>query len=388
MLRKSLFFAAALVAGQWSADAAEIHFRGEVAVARGIVRLGDVADVRTGDADEARLLEGIALIPAPALDQSRLLKRQEVQQLLQLSGVTLRQHRFSGAEVTKIHAGELVAREPATYDATALHQVPATEAATKSTTKVAKPVVEAAPEALAAQAIVDYLAVVADIPAEWQAEVFMSPRIAQALQDSTLKGQTIVRVEGGVSPWLGRQQFMLLLGNEKAPTRLPVEAEISGTARVVTAARNIEREMLITAQDLQFQTVALQRNVRVELDPAQLIGRETGRALNAGQVVSGDMVRTLRFVRRGEELQVFSVGAGLQISEPAKALADGSQGDTIQVEFADRRKMMVRVTGPRRAEVYAMQTSRSQVQPVSSQPQKISAQPKTLPPTSAQIIRR
>lgn len=384
MLHKSLFFAAAFVAGQWSAEAAEIQFRSEVVVPRGIVRLGDVADVRTSSADEARLLEGIALVPAPALDESRLLKRQEVQQLLQLSGVTLRQHRFSGTEVTKIQAGEVAAKEPATYDATALHHFPATEAVSKETTKVAKPVVAAAPEALAAQAIVDYLAVVADIPAEWQAEVFMSPRVAQALKEATQKGHTIVRVEGGVSPWLGRQQFMLLVGNEKAPTRLPVEGEVSGTARVVTASRNVEREMLITAQDLQFQTVALQRNVRVELDPAQLIGRETNRALNAGQVVSGDMVRTLRLVRRGEELQVFSVGAGLQISEPAKALADGSQGDTIQVEFADRRKMMVRVTGPRRAEVYAMQISRSQVQPVSTP-----KPPKTIPTTAAtQIIRR
>ena len=70
------------------------------------------------------------------------------------------------------------------------------------------------------------------------------------------------------------------------------------------------------------------------------------------------MFRDVRLVRRGEDIQVVSVGAGLQIIEPGKALVDGGQGDTITVEFADRRKMNARVTGVRRAEVYAMQTKR------------------------------
>ncbi len=367
-LRNSMLLAAVLVTSQWSADAAEIRFRDEAAVARGIVRLGDVADVVTADADEGRLLEGIALVPAPASEEPRLLKRQEVQQLLQLSGVSLRQHKFSGALVTKIQAGDVVANEPAVRDAQAIHQVAGTEA--KNETKVAKPVVDASPEARTAQAIVAHLNSVSEIAAEWQAEIAMSPRVVQALV-----GQPIVRVEGGVSPWLGRQQFMLLVGNEKAPTRLPVEAEISGTARAVTVNRTLERGSLISEADVQLQTVTLQRNVRIELDPSNLIGREAARTLNAGQVVSSDMIRTVRLVKRGEELQVFSIGAGLQISEPAKSLADGSQGDTIEVEFADRRKMLVRVTGPRRAEVYAMQTKRSPV-PAASRP------------AAAQLIRR
>lgn len=340
-----------LLTGQ-SVRAAEIRFLAEASVARGIVRLGDVAEVITGDANEARLLEGIALVPVPSVEMPRLLKRQEAQQLLQLSGVVLREHRFTGAEVTQIQVGQAPANVPAIREAVAVQPIPVAlphEAAT--------PVSDASPVARVGQAIVAHLNAVAEFPAEWQAEVAMSPRVAQSLE-----GQQIVRVEGGISPWLGRQQFMLLVGNEAAPTRLPVEAEISGTARAVAVVRTVERGTLITAEDVQLQTVTLQRGVRIALDPEQIIGREAARTLNAGQIVSNDMVRTVRLVKRGEDIQVWSVGAGVQIGEPGKALSDGSQGETITVEFADRRKMNARVTGLRRAEVYAMQTSRSQVQ--------------------------
>src|SRR5690349_20177665 len=97
-----------LVAISGIAPAAEIRFQADASVPRGIVRLGDVAEVITTDANEARLLEGIALVPAPEADQPRMLKRQEVQQLLQLSGVVLREQRFTGAEVTCIQTGAAV----------------------------------------------------------------------------------------------------------------------------------------------------------------------------------------------------------------------------------------------------------------------------------------
>ena len=351
-----------LLVSQAAADAAEIQFRGEAVVARGIVRLGDVAEVITSDATEARLLEGIALVPAPPADLPRMLKRQEVQQLLQLSGVTLREHHFGGADVTQIKTGTVA---PKTFqEVVAVQIVPVTPkntTAKKAITTDSKVEVAATPEGRVAEAIVAHLQSVGEIPAEWQAEVAMSPRVVQALADLP-----IVRVEGGVSPWLGRQQFMVLVGNEAAPTRLPVEAEISGTARAVTVIRTIERGTPIGESDLQFQTVTLQRGVAVMIDPQQIVGREAARTLNAGQVVTSDMFRTVRLVKRGEEIQVFSIAAGVQISEPAKALADGSHGDPIQVEFVDRRKMSVRVTGLRRGEVYAMQTSRSQVQAASA----------------------
>lgn len=340
------------------ASAAEIRFLAEASVPRGIVRLGDVAEVISTDATEARFLEGIALVPAPAADVPRILKRQEAQQLLQLSGVVLREHRFTGEETTKIHSSQAPTKVPAVREVAAVQPIPVViPQGTAQPLPQQQPAVSATPQGRVGQAIVAHLNAVAEYTAEWQAEVAISPRVLQTLGD-----QRIVRVEGGISPWLGRQQFMLLVGNATAPTRLPVEAEITGTARAVAVVRTIERGTLLTEEDVQMQTVTLQRGVRIALDPQQIVGREAARTLNAGQIVSNDMVRTIRLVKRGEDIQVWSVGAGVQIGEPGTALSDGSEGDPISVEFADRRKMTARVTGVRRAEVYAMQTSRSQVQ--------------------------
>ena len=159
-LQKSMFFAAILVASQWSARAAEIHFQADATVARGIVRLGDVAEIITGDDGEARLLEGIALVPAPDVDQSRLLKRQEVQQLLQLSGVQLREHRFSGAEVTQLRAGMPIATHNVRKVASAVELIPTVIPAEQ------QPATEANAAARIGQALVSHLNAVSDFPAE------------------------------------------------------------------------------------------------------------------------------------------------------------------------------------------------------------------------------
>lgn len=353
------FTLAALIAGQCVASAAEIRFHAAVVAPRGIVRLGDVAEIISTSAEEARFLEGIALVPAPSADQPRLLKRQEAQQLLQLSGVNLREHRFSGAELTQINCPS-IAKPAIVSEVSRAIQVVGVPTSVGTPAKAGTPTIapvitNGTVEARVGQAINSHLVRMAEYPADWQVEVALSPRVVQALD-----GKNIFRVEGGMSPWLGRQQFFVFAGDEAAPQRLPVEAEISGTARAVTVVRSIDRGVVLAAADVELQTVSLKSGVKLVFDANQVVGRETARALNAGQVVGADMFREIRLVRRGDDLQVVSVGAGVSISEPAKALADGGQGDAITVEFGDRRKMTARVAGVRRAEVYAMQTVRSQ----------------------------
>lgn len=353
------WFALGLLAVPAIGFAAEIRFADKAQASRGIVRLGDIAEVVASDANEARLLEGIALVAAPSPGETRQLRRQEAQQLLTLSGINLREHRFSGADVTQILATEAhAAAKPAIVEEVArVIQVEPIVAATERTTpKLASTQITATVEARVGQAIVSHLIRMAEHPADWQVEASLSPRVVQAIGE-----RPIFRVEGGVSPWLGRQQFFVFIGDETNPQRLPVEADISGTTRAATVIRTVERGAIVTASDLEMQTVSMKSGVKLVQDVNQIIGREAARALNAGQVVGSDMFREVRLVRRGDEVQVVSIGAGVQISELGKALGDGSHGETITVEFEDRRKMTARVTGIRRAEVYAMETVRSQV---------------------------
>ena len=62
----------------------------------------DVADVYATDPDEAKALGDIDLVAAPPDGQKRFLPLREIQDLLVLRGLNLREHRFTGASQVKI----------------------------------------------------------------------------------------------------------------------------------------------------------------------------------------------------------------------------------------------------------------------------------------------
>ena len=82
--------------------AAEFHVHAEFRTAGGLVLVKDVADVYATDPDEAKALGEIDLIAAPADGQKRFLPLREIQDLLVLRGLNLREHRFTGASQVKI----------------------------------------------------------------------------------------------------------------------------------------------------------------------------------------------------------------------------------------------------------------------------------------------
>lgn len=106
-MRKIVCYFLLFVASGWSAEAAEVRLRGEAICSGPVVRLADVAELDAGDSE----LAALPLFPAPAAGKPRLVRRQEIEQLLHLSGVTLRDCRFTGAESVLVHSGrELTAK--------------------------------------------------------------------------------------------------------------------------------------------------------------------------------------------------------------------------------------------------------------------------------------
>ena len=70
--------------------AAEIHLRGECRTDGGLVLLADVAEIYATDPDEVKALGRIDLVPAPAEGQKRYLRLREIEDLLVLRGLNLR----------------------------------------------------------------------------------------------------------------------------------------------------------------------------------------------------------------------------------------------------------------------------------------------------------
>ncbi len=77
----------------------------------GLVLVKDVADVFAADPDQVKALGEIDLVAAPPDGQKRYLPLREIQDLLALRGVNLREHRFTGASQVKIF-GVIEAKAP------------------------------------------------------------------------------------------------------------------------------------------------------------------------------------------------------------------------------------------------------------------------------------
>ena len=92
-----LFFT--MLAGAFSADAADIEFKSSAIIDGAIVLLGDVARVSGSDAAELSQLE---LFPAPNARESRIVRASFIRQQLELHGISSRQNRYTGALLIRI----------------------------------------------------------------------------------------------------------------------------------------------------------------------------------------------------------------------------------------------------------------------------------------------
>ena len=83
-----LHFLAILVGG-WSADAAEVRLLPQSRAKGSLVLLGDVAQVKSTDAQRTEQLRRVELFPAPAQNRSKLMHIRELVELLILHGVDI-----------------------------------------------------------------------------------------------------------------------------------------------------------------------------------------------------------------------------------------------------------------------------------------------------------
>ncbi|MBC8355066.1 MAG: flagellar basal body P-ring formation protein FlgA [Planctomycetes bacterium] len=94
----------AILAGSWSADAAEVTLRPQSHAKGSLVLLGDVAEVKSEDLQRGAELERVELFPAPPQNRSKLMHVRELVELLVLHGIDIDDLAFSGVRTTRIYA--------------------------------------------------------------------------------------------------------------------------------------------------------------------------------------------------------------------------------------------------------------------------------------------
>jgi hypothetical protein len=102
--------------------AGEIRLKEHAEATGSLVRLGDVVEIAAEATADGESLADLALFPAPAGGKSRLLRRQELVELLALCDVDLKGWEFAGADIVEIRGATTISR---TIVRPALHLIPA-----------------------------------------------------------------------------------------------------------------------------------------------------------------------------------------------------------------------------------------------------------------------
>jgi len=329
-LRTGVTVALAMLAlGSTSARAAELRLRSQCQSRGPVVTLGDVAEIFAVDPQQAETLAAVELFPAPAGPGQRFVRLRELQDLLLLRGVNLAEHRFSGASQIAITGGHVAAcaqTEPAL----------SFSAARKANRRIH-------------DAVVQYLQQQVSAERAWNVEVELDERQARSAADPA----STISIAGGSPPWTGRQRFDVTVDSAGGSLRFPLDVRIDSPPPVVVAARALPPGMIVQPGDVELRPAAA-GDERFEVVYAldEVLGMQTTRALPEGKIVESKSLRAPLLVRRRDPVTVYAHCPGVQVRTTARALDDGSLGETIRVESLSERKVyLARIIGVREAEV-------------------------------------
>jgi len=336
----------------------EVTLRERVAPKGSVVRLGDVAEIKSADRQEARRLAVVPLMPAPAPGTERHLRKREVADMLTANGIELSDIRFDGTERVVVIAQQGV-QMAAAFEASADTAQPGNRHAA---VLAGKPIPALTPKPVDNLPLDELRLRVEQIVGDYvKSKAGASVgRVECDVLDRHLKliarATTLPVCDGGSEPWTGRQRLFLSFATETGHLRVPVSADVAEAAvpRVV-AARAIGRGAVITAADVEVRLIepAAISGQRTPVDSVEsILGKESSQSIQVGNVVFEDAVRSPLMVKRGEIITVASQGGGIRVRTTAKALQDGAQGALIQLEsLQGKQRFDARVIGLREASV-------------------------------------
>jgi flagella basal body P-ring formation protein FlgA len=117
---------------------------------------------------------------------------------------------------------------------------------------------------------------------------------------------------------------------------IPVDVRLYGQA--VVATRAVPALQPIPAGDVQLREIEVtQEPGGVVRDLAELDGKICSRALEAGQPVPLNALRTVPAVAQGEPVKVVGTGSGFSITTEGTALATAAPGELVRVRLESGR---------------------------------------------------
>jgi flagella basal body P-ring formation protein FlgA len=138
-----------------------------------------------------------------------------------------------------------------------------------------------------------------------------------------------------------------LAGNAAVGVRCPsawtvyVPVRVRFDAKVLVSMRAIGRGETLRATDFRLETRDLAALPGPAItEPSRAVGQQTAVPIAPGAVLTPRMVKQPRLVRRGDRVTIIARAGGLEVRSSGEALADGVEGDSIQVRNVLTKKII------------------------------------------------
>ncbi len=120
---------------------------------------------------------------------------------------------------------------------------------------------------------------------------------------------------------------------EPSPWTIYVQAQIASLTRYVVAIVPLLTGHVITADDVKMATGELgPSSAGLLTDIAQAVGRTVAAPVAAGAPIRANLFRKDWVVHQGQAVRLYTTGTGFRISLEVKAMANASEGESVQVK--------------------------------------------------------
>lgn len=160
-------------------------------------------------------------------------------------------------------------------------------------------------------------------------------------------------VEFTGDPWKSEHPSIQVACSGDRPWRMFVSTEVSINGPALVAARPLARGEQITHNLVETRSVAVNASRRgIISDADRVAGMIVRRPVNAGSVLTPDLLEAPDAVSRGDHVIITARNGSFSVRSRGKALANASVGEQILVEnLGSSRTVRANVTAPGHVEV-------------------------------------
>ena len=160
-------------------------------------------------------------------------------------------------------------------------------------------------------------------------------------------------VEFSGDPWKSTSPSLLVTCDGSRPWRMFVTATVSIRGPALVASRPLTRGERITPDLVTHQSVEINASRRGAITATdQAVGMEIRRSINAGSMITPDMLSAPDAVERGDHVIITARSGGFSVRSRGKALANAGVGEQVLVEnLRSSRTVKGNVVAPGHVEI-------------------------------------